>query len=352
MRLLDDQGKLFGRISLIDLGAVLILLLLAAPVIRFNYRIFVLTPRITRVESEEITITADQDAFLTLHGKRFDPGSVVRLVDTPLITVSATSRRIDLRIPTRQIYPGAYTLTVTNPRGLSTKWIRPVQLNSLPPKINEVQILPSSKGRELKILILGKNFQERSSVQIDTWGLNIAHVSSGRLEAFGDYPSGMLPGKYPIRVVNYYGQFDQMENALTLSPLVQTVPVAPNKPVHLDFRKAIPVRILCVFYEPESTVKRKLIKRGAVTYKDDNTRPVAKIIKILSKSPMPKSDRHLILAEVLLACSLNSEGDFLYEREKIAVGRSLPFQFQSLDITGTVMTDPVSLGGDWRDYVE
>lgn len=365
MPLLDDQGKLFGRISLIDLGLVILLLLLIAPTLYFGREILTAIPRISGVEPIETTVTADQDISLVIHGKWFDKNSVARLGDTPLVTTAVTPRRLDILIPTQKVYPGAYPLTVTNLRGLSNKWKQPVQLNSIPPQINDVQPRRFQVGEELRVLIRGTNFQARSSVQIETWKLNMKHISPTEIEAWGVIPANMKPGDYPIRVTNYYGQDDQSDAITLFRPASPPIAPPPEGPAlkTLIPSEAVAVEVLCSFQEPEMQVKRKMLKPGAVTYLKNDTQPIARIRNILFKTSAPVNDRKTVLAMLVLMCHRDPSSDetaFLYgqglrgyppQGMAVKFGSILSFQFRALDIEGTVLTEPVPLKGKPEKYL-
>ncbi|GEM_PF-6174986 len=376
MPLLDDQGKLFGRISLVDLGALLILLLLATPIITFNYRIYVLTPTISRVEPMEMIITADQNAPLTIHGSRFSSKSVALIGGVSLTPASARPRRLDLLLPTQKIYPGSYTLTLTNPRGLAVVWKEPVRLISIPPRIDDAQPRSFTERDKIRIVIHGSNFQASSSVQVGNWTLNMRYISPTRLEAWGVPPLLLNGGRHTLRVTNYYGQYDQLENAISLPPPSEenppaTVTAAPETLIPIlkktlipILKSPIPVQIICAFREPETHGRRKMLRHGAITYyMEDPARPIAKIIRILDKTSIPKSDRSLILATLVLACDRDPSSQTMFrygrglrgyppEGDAVEINKRLTFKFQRLDIQGTVLTHPVPLEGTWEEYVD
>ena len=326
MRLLDEQGRLFSRISLVDLAAILLVLLVAGPAAYFGWEIHTAAPYISGVDPMEAVISVSKDIPLVVRGKWFDSQSVPRLGGIPLITLAASTHRLDLLIPTKEINPGSYSLTVTNRRGLSFKWKEPVRLFSEPPRITEVRRVPSKNEGEL--------------------------------------PPTIKAGSYPVQVINSYGQSVQRDNAITLSPPPPSpLSPVPSRSTFTDPRDLIPVWVVCSFPEPEMRGRRKWLRRGATYYIDDPARPVAKIIGILAKTSIPESDRPLILATLVLACNQDSlaQGVFLYgqglrgcppEGESVEIGKRLPFKFQRLDIEGTVLTYPVRLKGTWEEYVD
>lgn len=370
MRLLDEKGRLFGRVSIVDLGLALLILLVMGPAIYFAWEIRSAAPYISRVEPMETIISPNKNVPLVVWGKWLDSQSVVRLDRIPLITVAANTQRLDLLIPTQKIHPGAYSLTVTNRRGLLTTWKEQVRLLSTPPKITEVRQIPSKGEREIKIIILGKNFDKEPAVSMENWPMEITYKSPTRLEARAVLPPAAKAGSYPIQVTSSYGQSDQRDRAVTVSPAPAPVspPAAPASP---PAKPAVPppappkrppaklavVQVLCLFEEPEIKSKRKLLKEGAIsTMGSNDNHPAAKIIKIHNRIPIPKSDRRSIIASVVLACTQDvsfPQKVFFYgaglrecppEGETVEIGKHLPFQFQSLDIEGTVLADPVSLG--------
>lgn len=365
MRLLDDQGKLFGRISLIDLGLTALLLLIAVPAVYFGWEILTASPRISSIEPMEIFITADKDASLTIHGKQFDKNSVARLGNTLLTTEAVTPRRLEARIPTQKVYPGAYLVTVTNLRGLSSKWAKPIRLDSIPLKVDDVQPRRFEIGKELRVIIRGKNFQKTISARIENVELTVRFISPTEIEAWGIIPANMKPGEYPIHVTNYYGQEDQSDVITLFRPV--SSPIAP-RPEEPDPKILIPsetvaVEVICSFQEPEMKVKRAMLKPGAVMVLENNIRPIAKIQNILGKTPAKDSNRKIVLATLVLLCSRYSSSDkaiflrggglrgYPAEGEPVQIGSRLPFQFHTLDIEGTVLTEPIELKDKLEKYL-
>ena len=377
MQLLDEKGRLFGRVSIVDLGLALLILLAVGPAIYFAWEIRSAAPYISQVEPMETIISPNKNVPLVVWGKWFDSQGVVQLDNIPLITVAANTQRLDLMIPTEKIHPGAYQLTVTNKRGLFTTWKEPVRLFSEPPRITEVRQIPSKNKREVSIILFGTSFDKSCTIHVGTWTLKVTYKNSTCLEARGVLPPTTKAGSYPVQVTNSYGQSDQRNNAITLSPpplprpppALPALPALPAPPVpaqpkiHVS-EELIPVWVVCSFQEPEMRGRREWLKRGAITYYlEDHARPIAKIIRILDKTSIPKSDRSLILATLVLACNqdLLAQGVFLYGRglrgyppegESVEISKRLPFKFQRLDIEGTVLTHPVPLKGTWEEYVD
>ena len=382
MRLIDEQGRLFGRVSLVDLGLVLLILLITGPAAYFTWEIRTAAPYIRGVDPVETVISSNQNVPFVVRGKWFDSQTVVRMNKIPLIMLAANTQRLDLLIPTRKIRPGNYQLTVTNKRGLSTTWKEPIRLLSSPPKIREV-LQRSRNERYLVVLLQGENFDEDSVIGVGNWSLQVTFKNPTRLEGRVSLPLTAKSGSYPVQVTNGYGQSDFRDNAITLSlppapgsqftessalapagqSMASSAP-APQPEVHPQQPppKPVPVRVLCAFVEPDLPLKRKLIKEGATTYINNNTRPIAKILKIHGRISDPKSGRRLVIASVALACLQESpkRDVFLYgaglrgytpEGDPINIGKRLSFQFKSLDIEGTVLTDPVLLPGKMKKYL-
>ena len=358
-RLIDAQGRILGRISIVDAGLGLLLLLLLGPTVHFASEIRFSAPRISDVEPMETIISPDQNVPLVVRGKWFDSECVTRLGDIPLITKAANTQRLDLMIPTQKIRPGAHTLTVTNRRGLSAKWKKQVMLLTVPPVIKEVHRLPSKNENEIGIILLGKNFDKGSNVRIQHLILKVTSISPTRIEAWGDWRSEIPPGQYPVCVTNDYGQTCQLENAVWLTPLPSSSPQpvrqpaapAPSTQVLTNY---VPIRVVCVFQESETRMKKTRLKRGASVL-DAQNQTIAKVQKVFRWSPFEKTDKHWVLATLVLACERDpsDQGLFRYGRgmrgyplegEPLRIGTVLAFVFPHLSIQGTVLTDPFPWG--------
>ncbi len=76
MTVIDDRGRIFGRVNLIDAGVALVVALVITFGVQLHYIATYPTPVIERVEP--VKIPPGKDALITIHGRNFDPQTVVK----------------------------------------------------------------------------------------------------------------------------------------------------------------------------------------------------------------------------------------------------------------------------------
>ncbi len=76
MSVIDDRGRIFGRVNLIDAGVALVVALVITFGVQLHRIATYPTPVIERVEP--VKIPPGKDALITIHGRNFDPQTVVK----------------------------------------------------------------------------------------------------------------------------------------------------------------------------------------------------------------------------------------------------------------------------------
>ncbi|MBI3317686.1 MAG: IPT/TIG domain-containing protein [Candidatus Omnitrophica bacterium] len=125
MSILDREGRLLGRISIVDLLALTLLFSLA-PLGTYLHRTFLTGEpdlfEVTPVDGDGASrFESNQGATLTLDGKNFQRDSTVQIGEQFVRQVIYRSpRRLTVVISPGEIPPGFYSLTVTNRHGSLT----------------------------------------------------------------------------------------------------------------------------------------------------------------------------------------------------------------------------------------
>jgi Domain of unknown function (DUF4330)/IPT/TIG domain len=92
MTFIDDRGRLFGKVNLIDAGVVLVISVICAFGVQLRRIANYPTPIIERVEPAKIPI--GKATMITVYGKNFDPQTVVKAGASPTTGVFQTARFI------------------------------------------------------------------------------------------------------------------------------------------------------------------------------------------------------------------------------------------------------------------
>lgn len=118
MSFIDRQGRLFGRLSMIDLGVVVFLVFLA-PLTHYAHRSMT-TVEIWRVEPQRLS--NKEPAKLVISGRNFDRASRVLIAGSPIEPVWFVNHRwLEVTLPAR-FQAGRHPVTVTGPQGRSGTW--------------------------------------------------------------------------------------------------------------------------------------------------------------------------------------------------------------------------------------
>ena len=117
MRLIDGQGRLFGRVNLIDGAAIFFGLFSAAVLLHFSYHNLL---RHTTLTLEDVTpriFVPGVDRFLAIRGNGFRADLQVKIDGQPPITMYGVNEaRMDIQ-PPDDMGPGFHRVMVRNPGG-------------------------------------------------------------------------------------------------------------------------------------------------------------------------------------------------------------------------------------------
>ena len=202
MLLLDDQGRLFGKVSVIDAGIVLFLLCLG-PGWHYAYRsLCTWDPVIVSVGPPRLSI--DQGGVITIYGKNFQRYSTVKLEKLQLTEVRYyPPDRLEARVPPRTA-PGRYSVSVTNPAGSVAVQENAVTLIA-EPRVTSVSPHQFKAVKGGRIAISGKNLYPPCSVRLGSQELKDVESVSLQSLVVRIAPGEIPTGKHNLSVTNAYG---------------------------------------------------------------------------------------------------------------------------------------------------
>lgn len=165
MRLIDERGRLFGRINLID-GAVLFFLLFSAGLfLHFSYHNLMQHTTLTLEDATPKLFVPKGGRYLSIRGNGFKENIEVRVDGTaPLCATWVNEARIDLQLD-GSLEPGPHQISLRNPGG------RLVSRNDLfqirwEPEVNTIS-MQSREGTQSTYRITGSYLYRRCSVWVD-----------------------------------------------------------------------------------------------------------------------------------------------------------------------------------------
>lgn len=224
MNLMDSRGRLGGRVSLVDLLAVLLLLVLLVPPIVLAYNALGLSEiELSAVEPTRLVV--GEHRRIRIHGSGFRKDSVVKLSALNLgkpAQVSLSS--IEADIP-ENLPPGWYHPIVVGPRNSSAA-IFPIFV-VWKPEVLSVSPAIVEGGEEVTLEISGRRFLPDAAVSLGGVALpHVEHVNDSLLRVrLGR--GEVLPGSHSLKVVNRTGgeefQFSQ--------------------PIHVEGKKGVPLQV-------------------------------------------------------------------------------------------------------------
>lgn len=291
MMLLDDRGRLFGKISLIDLAAIGFLLSLA-PVILFAWKsrgyqqlsIYDIRPR---------KVVMGHDTMLRIVGASINPDCKIQFNDFVIPRGTWVNETyFDADLP-RDLQPGRYTVFVRNPKGRTAKLENALDV-IWKPKIISLELFQKEPADLLTLVILGEHLQRGGEVTLNDIALeNVRYVSDSRIEM--DLQSYQIPrGRAQVRVTNPDGllqsEFDGvLPKAKTPASTVGDAILQTDLPRPLQ-DGSFAVVFHCFFPESASAAGKRL-KAGNVDV-DSKGLVHARILKILGRIPVKDPTLH------------------------------------------------------------
>ena len=349
MRVIDTQGRLFGKVSLIDL-AVASFLLSLIPLA--TYVQGSLTGRFTlSIERvEPTTVTAGADQRLTVMGNGFDAESTIRLAElSPQLAYFMNDARLDLLSIPAELGPGWQSLGVTNGRGRFVR--RPNAVFVVwQPQISEVNPSTIPAGAPTTLTITGRFFDRYCTAALGPMKLERLVVSSPtRLQAVV-LPGQHLHGKMDLRITNPGDAHAVLPRAVEIVPVT-----APIEPVPPKTGPAVPAQFLVVIAFPalDSEQVRQL-EHHSTEIEPREKRLRAKIVEVLSLTPQTPGGKgwfsrrpprqQIMTARMLLTGEVDQSSHpptYTYQGTPLAaIGTRLSFHIGDMNLTGVTLSEP------------
>lgn len=226
--ILDDRGRLFGRINLLDLTALCFLLILGSSVgyvLRVSHR---QTLQIFSVEPKRIV--AGSGTRAVMKGTGFDNRTTARLGDyNDQSGVYIDESTIGIEI-TEQYDPGIYRIIVHDERGRYIALPDAVEVVWVP-QITEVKLKTIyNTGEGAWLEVFGAYFSDRASVFVGDRRLEVVGTT-GHKQIQAKLKKGDAPlplGEYPVTIVNKEGQSVTLKRGVTVLPPPEVHSIEPD----------------------------------------------------------------------------------------------------------------------------
>ncbi len=244
MNIVDRQGRVFGRMSLVDLGVVLFLAALS-PLGYYGYRVLT-TAEVERTEPE--MVLNHRETRLLIFGRNFERQSVVRVGERVLAPVWYVNHRwLEVTVP-KGVPPGEYPVTVTNPKGEVAMLIEPLLVKAPPPR--QVAVLVTclfdpSAQTWLEPGVRGGNLPDGNTsievMDVIIWGRKQAHVARDAVQAnIREISNGAvatldLPSGWMVANLSLLSDIEPLSNKLTRFSY-RGQPLLPGAVVRMSIR--------------------------------------------------------------------------------------------------------------------
>ena len=372
MRWLDAQGRVFGKVSLVDLVIVCMMISLS-PAIYYLYGSVFGKWRMTIVSVSPSHVTAGIERQLTILGYGFDPKSTVQLGQHPPLEPKFVSfineSRLVVDIPI-DLEPGWHHVYVRNGRGRLVVQEEAFQIIWVP-EMTRVVLTKFEGGTQVILDIFGRYFEERCEVRLGLVSLESTHVDSTHLRV----ETSIGSGRSDLRVINPTGERQAvLAGTVELSPAGIAPLVKKNAmmkaSVHMTSvadaltanpppeEQSTPERllVLCAL-SPGSSFRVSSVPRGVIQT-DSQGGVLAKIVDVQESvlltgntAANPEGSPHVstetvVLASVVLAGDVRGSGPariYAYQGRPLAIGSQLELPIGSSKVVGVVVSEPMSL---------
>lgn len=210
MKLLDQRGRLLGRLHLLD-GVFLLVGLAWLPLIPYAYRIVSQRTELNLFRVDPAEVYPGKTKTISLSGSGFDPETLVQLGSCPPQKgIYINSARLDVPLP-ETLSKGSQPLTIRNGRG---RLMRKEQAFTVvwEPFIEQVRFLPTLGGASL-LMIYGNAFEPGCSLALDgTLLADTTHQSHRVLEVLASME--MTAGAHRIEITNPSGMKTSWEGII------------------------------------------------------------------------------------------------------------------------------------------
>ena len=240
--ILDSRGRLFGRVNLLDLAALLFLLILASSI---EYAFRVSSRQTLQVFSvEPRRIVAGSGAYAMMKGTGFDVNTTAWIGDYRGHQGKVFYDESTLGIEITEDYPpGIYRIIVQDGRGRYVTLPEAIEVIWVPQIFGVKLRNMYNTGEGARIEILGKSFTTPCSVRVGDRELEVVSVTKHqRIEAQLKEGSAPLPlGEQAVTVIDKGGRSATLERGVTVLLPPEVTSVEPSlvpfgEPVNLVLR--------------------------------------------------------------------------------------------------------------------
>lgn len=332
--IIDEKGKLFGKINVIDLLVILFFVALI-PMFYYGYKIFNRPmPVITSIEPDEGLNSSN--IRVLIKGDNFNDKTQVKVGSVLLEINNIQKNEITAFVP-KGFQKGAYDVVVTNPGNLLTILSKGFTVKTLP-EISSVTPAQGQNSEDVYIKIKGSNFDKDCLIKIGVTQLAIKAVDDSMIEAV--VPKGISSGVYALTVENPDNLIAELKDGYTV-----TVPPPPER--HLVSGETT---VFCKFEDilPETV---SLISIGDKA-DDEKSRCSVTIVDIVRKwtEPILMNDgdgdnnktSNIVICKVDIIGMLEDDA-FYFGDVRISNNAIIVFKTEKYQIEGKIIPSPVEL---------
>ncbi len=282
MRLVDPQGRLLGKIHVLDLAGLLLLTLLW-PMLVFGLQSLKGQRELAIQKVSPRRVVTGETDKLTVLGTGFDRQTAAQLGHLPFANVTFVNKVwIDIGIP-KEFPEGIFRLGIRNGRGRFVLLEEAFEV-VWAPSISQVEVLPTTMDTTL-LVIKGDYFGPDCRVAIDSFPvLGFVHQSTTRLEAI--VGERLTQDLYYVTVTNANEETAHWQGIATKSRTDTLSSAATEKETALSVRLVRPNRI-------DAQVRQLLIlgsdfRKGCeVTLGDVSLQEVQRLSPSVLKATLP-----------------------------------------------------------------
>ena len=383
MTIVDRQGRLFHRFSLLDaiiMGCAFALL----PIVQYGYRNAAEHGQLRINSIQPSVVTAGTSEALTILGSGFDADTEAQVGELTFKRARFVNPvHLKVAVPL-EVGPGSHRILIRNGRGrlvisehaISVIW---------KPLIEKVTPSRLTAGWDDALTITGRYFEKNCTVTIGSRRLEnrVEYVDPTQVR-IKVLPKELMPGTYAVTVTNPNGNAGVLPDAVQVvvrasppPPVVHATPKPPQPPAVIPsapkvttpppqgnteskWQPAI-VLVTCAFPKRLPALQRRLLRRGAEGWDDDGV-VVARIVDVLGDVPgvMPvqpaggrkivtrQSQEGFVLASLLVASRAIDTRDgaqYLFQDQPLQVGSPLSIRFHPMVMKIIVLTNPIPMAG-------
>ncbi len=272
MKIIDSQGRVFGRMHLLDL-LVWILLASALPLLYFGYQTLRGSAELKLLCVEPAMAEAGPDARVMLTGSGFDRDTTVLVGEYALVPRFLNEAQIDFALPV-EINPGYASISIRNGRGRMIYKNTPLKV-LWRPELHQVGLRVTPQGTGA-LIVQGKYLEMGCDIRLGNLApLYKTYTDSQHVTSYYRIQS-LQKGSYSVSLHN------------PQSDLSLLVPDAIR--IDQPLMPAVPLEVYCVVRASDPNQIEQL--RTGWIYQDSFDRVSAEILEVLTSRALPIVSLH------------------------------------------------------------